>query len=75
LRPDPVQRPRLEEIRDNLQTRIAEARHEGWHGEIEGLQVSLAGATGKLAQLDAAGHTRTHLGIPTFARKYSGLAA
>ena len=52
LRPDPAQRPRLIEIRDNLIARIAEARREGWLGELDGLQISLAGARSKLAQLD-----------------------
>ncbi|MGW3660396.1 hypothetical protein ACWD6R_34235 [Streptomyces sp. NPDC005151] len=42
LRPDPAQRHRLVEIRDNLIARIAEAEREGWLGEIEGLQVSLS---------------------------------
>ena len=49
LWPDPDQRPRLVEIRDNLTARIAEAQREGWHGEVEGLRVSLAGAEAKLA--------------------------
>lgn len=44
LWPDPVQRERLAKIRDNLTTHIAEAERQGWLGEIEGLQVSLAGA-------------------------------
>jgi hypothetical protein len=57
LRPDPTGRQRLEEIRDNLTTRIAEAEREGWPGEIEGLQVSLAGAIDKLRQLDTARDT------------------
>lgn len=61
LRPDPTGRHRLEEIRDNLTARIAEAEREGWLGEIEGLQVSLAGATDKLTQLDTA---RTCLPTP-----------
>jgi hypothetical protein len=52
LRPDPAQRSRLTEIRDNLLARITEAEREGWLGEIEGLEVSLAGAQDKLAQLD-----------------------
>lgn len=52
LRPDPTQRPRLEEIRNNLIARIAEAEREGWLGEIEGLHVSLAGAEDKLAQIN-----------------------
>jgi hypothetical protein len=69
LRPDPAQRPRLAEIRDNLTARIAEAEREGWLGEIEGLKVSLAGADDKLAQLDVqVDRTRdaVHLGIPSF---------
>ena len=52
LWPDPAQRSRLVEIRDNLAARIAEAEAEGWRGEVEGLQVSLAGAEDKLAQID-----------------------
>jgi integrase len=71
LWPDPAQRDRLVEIRDNLIARIAEAEREGWLGEVEGLQVSLAGAQDKLAQLDrrAHNHTTVNLGIPTVARK------
>jgi hypothetical protein len=52
LWPDPAQRTRLVEIRDNLTARIIEAKREGWLGEIEGLQISLAGAEDKLAQID-----------------------
>jgi hypothetical protein len=63
---DPQQRHRIAEIRDNLLARIDEAQREGWHGEVEGLKVSLAGAQQKLAQLDE--RTRqaatTHLGMP-----------
>ncbi len=51
LRPSPAQRPRITGIRGNLLDRIAEAEREGWHGEAEGLKVSLAGADAKLAQL------------------------
>ena len=51
-RPDPAQRPRIAEIRDNLIARIGEAEREGWHGEAEGLKISLAGASDKLAQID-----------------------
>lgn len=68
LRPDPAQRPRILEIRDNLTARIAEAQHEGWLGEVEGLQVSLAGAEQKLTQLDdrARRSTTIALGLPSF---------
>jgi hypothetical protein len=68
LRPDPAQRARLEEIRDNLLARIAEAEREGWLREVEGLKVSLAGANDKLAQLDRRTHRHSsvHLGMPGF---------
>jgi integrase len=49
--PDPAQRHRIAEIRDNLTARIAEAEREGWLGEIEGLKISLAGAEDKLTQI------------------------
>lgn len=52
LWPEPTQRGRVVEIRANLTARIAEAECEGWHGEVEGLRVSLAGAKDKLDQLD-----------------------
>jgi Phage integrase family len=69
LRPDPAQRDRLEEIRDNLHDRIAEAEREGWLGEIEGLKISLAGTEDKLAQIDATLQRQdqaVHLGMPAF---------
>ncbi|MET8179389.1 hypothetical protein [Streptomyces sp. NPDC005336] len=67
LWPDRAQRDRLVEIRDNLLARIAEAEREGWLGEAEGLQISLAGAQEKLAQLDRRPASRSvvDLGIPT----------
>ncbi|MFJ6722233.1 hypothetical protein [Streptomyces sp. NPDC091259] len=46
----PTQRSRLVEIHDNLIARIEEAKREGWLGEVDGLQVSLAGAEAKIAQ-------------------------
>ena len=52
LWPDPAQRERLVEIRDNLTARIAEAQREGWLGDVEGLQISLDGANHKLAQVE-----------------------
>ncbi|MFF4121740.1 hypothetical protein [Streptomyces sp. NPDC001714] len=59
----------MEEIRDNLVARIAEAEREGWPGEVEGLRVSLAGAEDKLAQMDrrAPGGTAIDLGMPRMA--------
>lgn len=66
LWPDPTQRDRISEIRDNLTSRIAEAEREGWPGEVEGLQISLAGAEDKLAQLDSRSqHTTVNLAMPT----------
>jgi Phage integrase family len=64
--PDPAQRTRIVEIRDNLIDRIAEADREGWLGEVEGLNISLAGANDKLAQLDRRTPTTTtiDLGMP-----------
>ncbi len=62
--PDPAQRSRIAEIRDNLTARITEAQREGWLGEVEGLKVSLAGAEDKLAQIDRRSHTT--LGMPAF---------
>jgi hypothetical protein len=64
LWPDPTQKQRLTEIRDNLTARIAEAEREGWHGEVEGLRISLAGAEDKLTQISHRTSRTTHLGIP-----------
>jgi hypothetical protein len=69
LRPDPSERSRLVDIRDNLTERIAEAESKGWLGEAEGLRVSLDGARQKLAQMDLIAERRTSsvsLGLPTF---------
>lgn len=46
-RPHPT--PATGRDRDNLHARIAEARREGWLGEVDGLQISLIGAREKLA--------------------------
>jgi hypothetical protein len=68
LRIDPRQRPRLREIIHNLTERIAEAKLNGWRGEVEGLQVSQRAAQAKLATLDRAPGTPTaritDLGLP-----------
>ncbi|QFU86749.1 Tyrosine recombinase XerD [Amycolatopsis sp. YIM 10] len=68
LRPDPDQKPRLLEIRDNLKARIAEAEHYGWLGETAGLQASLTAAEQKLDTMRqlADRHPTTHLGMPDF---------
>jgi hypothetical protein len=65
LWPDPNQRDRLTEVRDNL-ARIAEAEREGWLGEVEGLKISLASAKDKLAQIErrTPGRVTVDLGLP-----------
>ncbi|MDV6248134.1 site-specific integrase [Rhodococcus opacus] len=66
LRPDPDQRTRLIQIRDNLLDRIAEAHRERWLGEVDGLNVSLEATRNKLAQLDTLTARRrpVHIGMP-----------
>lgn len=51
LQPDPAQGLRLAEIITNLHERLREARERGWLGEVEGLEVSLAGARQKLQHM------------------------
>ncbi len=71
LRIDPAQRPRLILIRDSLAARVTEAREQGWLGELEGLQVSLATVREKLQALDARTSGQpavTDLGMPAFTR-------
>lgn len=71
LRVDPRQRQRIIEIVRNLTERIAEAKANGWHGEVEGLSVSLNAAENKLVGLDRAARNRTGptpLGLPTLSR-------
>ena len=74
LRVDPQQRPRLAEITRNLAERIIEARDNGWHGEVQGLQISLKAAQDKLVALDKSTATPvdggpTNLGIPIQRRR------
>ncbi|WP_371678844.1 hypothetical protein [Streptomyces sp. NBC_01276] len=64
------------EIIRNLAERIAEARANGWLGEVQGLQVSLTKAKEKLVTLDrslergrSTGHSGpTDLGMPVITR-------
>ena len=70
LRVSPHQRPRLAEIISNLHERIAEARMNGWLGEVQGLEVSLKAAKRKPASLDRSIERNrrtgpTDLGMPT----------
>ena len=66
--PDPAQKDRITEIRDNLIARIAEADREGSLGEVEGLKISLAGAKDKLAQIDRRTPALVGLGMPALNR-------
>jgi hypothetical protein len=64
----PAERPRLIEIRDNLNARITEAEQQGWLGEVQGLSVSLAAAEDKIGQIDTQQERRTSpifLGVPS----------
>ena len=65
LWPDPAQKHRLTEIRDNFTARIAEAEREGWCGEVEGLRISLAGVEDKLTQIGRRTATTADLGTKT----------
>lgn len=50
--PDPPNAPASIRFCDNSIARIAEAEHEGWLGEAEGLRISLIGAKETLTQID-----------------------
>jgi hypothetical protein len=71
LRLDPAARPRLIAIIANLKERIADARLNGWLGEVQGLQISLDAAANKLANLERMRNQRrtdpVSLGIPIIA--------
>ncbi|WP_329492956.1 site-specific integrase [Kitasatospora herbaricolor] len=64
----PGELARLEEIRENLNSRIIEAENEGWIGEVEGLSVSLAAAEEKIAQINRSQELKSSsvfLGLPS----------
>lgn len=67
LRPDPDQQRRLEEIITNLHARLEQARTEGWHGEIEGLEISISAANQKLTSMRRS-RPGTNLGMPAVRR-------
>lgn len=48
LRVDPAQKPRLEEIHANLVDRLAEAKEQGWLGEVAAIETTMAAAAQKL---------------------------
>lgn len=61
LRPDPTQRPRLEELIEALENRKLEAEERGWFGELEGIEISVNAAREKLRQMTM----QVSLGMPT----------
>lgn len=68
LRPDPAQQQRLQEITTNLRDRLAEARRQGWLGEVDGLEATIAAAEQKLTHMQRIATTTTgtvNLGLPT----------
>ncbi|MCX5233508.1 hypothetical protein [Streptomyces sp. NBC_00233] len=64
----PRPRDRIVQICEDVLNHIAEAERERWHGEVEGLKVSLAAAEQKLAQVDARSSraAAVPLGLPAF---------
>jgi hypothetical protein len=65
LRVDPAQKPRLEEIHANLTDRLAEAREQGWLGEVAAIETTLGAAAQKLEAMGKAAASYTvHLGMP-----------
>ncbi len=64
-----ARRHRLQDIRDSIAARIAEAEREGWTGEADGLKVSLAATDAKIAEADglaARRGTAADLGMPAY---------
>jgi len=68
LRVDPAQIPRLEEIHANLVDRLAEAKQQGWLGEVAAIETTMAAAAQKLEAMRAARTTTVNLGMPQFNR-------
>jgi hypothetical protein len=66
LRVDPAQVPRLKEIHANLVDRLAEAKEQGWLGEVAAIETTMTAAAQKLqAMRDLAGPgNAVHLGMP-----------
>jgi hypothetical protein len=56
--------PRLEEIHANLVDRLAEAKQQGWLGEVAAIETTMAVAAQKLEAMRAARDATVHLGMP-----------
>ncbi|MFC7723177.1 site-specific integrase [Nonomuraea recticatena] len=63
LRVDPAQQPRLEEIHANLIDRLAEAKDQGWLGEVSAIETTLAAAEQKLQAMREAATRSTMVGL------------
>jgi len=62
---NPKMLPRLDEIEADLVARRQRATEEGWHGEIEGIDLTLSYLYGKRAQAQrAAAASPVSLGMP-----------
>jgi hypothetical protein len=56
--------PRLEEIHANLFDRLAEAKEQGWLGEVAAIETTMAVAAQKLDAMHAARSGIVLLGMP-----------
>jgi hypothetical protein len=72
LHVNPAMLPRLDTIEDDLMQRRDRASQEGWLGEIEGIDVTLARLCSKRDQALRLSKTAApvHLGIPTTRSKF-----
>lgn len=61
---DPAQMPRLDEIHANLVDRLAEAKAQGWLGEVAAIETTLAAAAQKLDAMRAARSAPVQPGMP-----------
>jgi hypothetical protein len=75
LHVDPKMLPRLVELERDLRDRRRRAEHEGWTGEIEGINLTLRLLADKKAAAGRANRTRpalTLLGMPATRRAATG---
>jgi hypothetical protein len=56
--------PRLQEIHGNLVDRLAEAKEQGWLGEVAAIETTLATAEQKLEAMRVVRRAIVHLGMP-----------
>ncbi|MFD7134483.1 recombinase [Streptomyces sp. NPDC059894] len=70
---NPEMLPRLDELETDLQARRQRAIDEGWHGEVEGLDLTLKFLRSKRTQgRRTAAMGRMDLGMPTLPRQRAG---